>query len=214
METNLKDLDVNDYKYYVKKIANSYQVSNDVRTELIQEGLIGVYEASLKYDPIHGNSFISFATTYIKKNMSIYLMNNLRTVRVPSNKLRALRKYQAIEDPDTADLSEFSKSDLLFINSNGHKPELSTDEPINDESDSTLLDVYQPSDEERPEIIDKMLKAVNELPENDRYLITAYYGLIEDSKTLEAIGQEQNLTRERIRQKIAAIQKKLKEILK
>lgn len=219
METNLKEIDITKYNSYIWKIANTYRVSNDVRAELVHEGNIGIYEASLKYEEIHGISFISFATYYIKKNMSKYIQDHLRTVRIPANKQRALRKYQKIEDPYTADLSTFSNEDLKFINSDAHSPIMSLDVPLGDSYNSSTFGDELP-DEEIDEIynqdqVKQLLKAVDQLKPSYKELIIKKYGLNEEEPmTLRQIGIEKKTSFENIRQKVERAEKKLKEILK
>ena len=215
MEKKKTEINVMDYTFYVRKIANTYYATNDERKELVQEGMIGVFEASQSFDPAFETSFITYATYYIKKRMLDWIYTKKDTVRLPANIHRAMAKYNAISEPNTADLSEFKKYELQHIKSGWNNHLKSLDEPLNDESETTLAEQIANDPESTiDDDILKMNKAITKLKPDHQQLLQMYYGLNEtEPHTYQSIADIRGVSKEYIRQQILKAENKLKELM-
>lgn len=95
---------------FVVSVAKAYASSNASLEDLISEGNKGLIEAMESFDPSTGFKFISYAVWHIRKNIFLYLSNNTRVFRIPSNLASELKRYQVMED--------------FFIGQNGREPSL------------------------------------------------------------------------------------------
>jgi RNA polymerase primary sigma factor len=93
---------------FVVSVAKSYTSKNAPLEDLISEGNKGLIEAMEVFDPTAGFKFISYAVWHIRKNIFVYLSNNSRVFRIPSNVASELKRYQSMED--------------FFIGRNGREP--------------------------------------------------------------------------------------------
>jgi RNA polymerase primary sigma factor len=187
--------------------------------DLINEGNLGLIKAAKRFDETRGFRFISYAVWWIRQSVMQALTEQSRVVRLPLNRVGALNKiskaFSSLEQeyeraPSTneiaeaLDMSAYEVADNLK-NSNRH---FSLDAPMAQGEDKSLLDVIEDSHQPSPDdpLVDESLKnevrrVLRDLPNREAEVIKMYFGL-EGARglNLEEIGQEFNLTRERVRQ--------------
>jgi len=215
---------------FVISVAKQY-VNRGARLEdLVNEGNIGLIIAANRFDPSRGFKFISFAVWWIRQSIINYLANNSRSIRLPLNKVGDLTKInsavvfleQKLDREPTID--EITKLLGDKFNSNYIENAIAVGRGIfsldsqiseNDEN-SSLMDIIEnedspQSDEElkRNDLKIKIKQLLSTLKFTERYIIIKYFGLDgKYPKTLSEIGEELELTRERIRQiKVTALRK-------
>lgn len=186
---------------FVITIAKDYQGQGLDLADLISEGNIGLIEAFNKFDWSKGYKFISYAVWWIRQSIRSSLNENARLIRLPVNVVQDLYKekkkideYEIYMDKGT----EVPISVSLDANINGD----------NSEETNCLLDYIKNENADRPdEFIEKtedvrsqIQKILTVLDERERMIVEDYYGLTGSFRTLEEIGEECNLTKERVRQ--------------
>jgi RNA polymerase primary sigma factor len=213
---------------FVVSVAKQYANQGLSLEDLINEGNLGLIKAAHRFDEKRGYKFISYAVWWIRQAMLQALAEHSRIVRLPLNRAGTLyrigktsrqldqelgRKPTAQEIANKLNLSVVEVEDTMKI-ANTH---VSLDDPYsNDKDDNALVDYLTDEDQVSPDegtytnaLTDDMEKALNMLTEREKLILSMYFGLNgEDPLTLEDIGKELKLTRERIRQiKEKAIQR-------
>jgi RNA polymerase primary sigma factor len=212
---------------FVVMVAKQYQNQGLSLNDLINEGNIGLIKASKRFDETRGFKFISYAVWWIRQSILQALAEQSRVVRIPQNKIGTITKIGKVfgdleqeferepsleEIADQMDISVDELTNSLQL-SGRH---VSVDEPLNDNDDSTLMDVIQDEDQEAPDrnLLSESLKieikgALNTLSAREAEVVKLYFGIDSDHPlTLEEIGEKFDLTRERVRQiKEKAIQR-------
>jgi len=213
---------------FVVSVAKQYANQGLSLEDLINEGNLGLIKAAHRFDEKRGYKFISYAVWWIRQAMLQALAEHSRIVRLPLNRAGTLyrigktsrqldqelgRKPTAQEIASKLNLSVTEVEDTMKI-ANTH---VSLDDPYsNDKDDNALVDYLTDEDQVSPDegtytnaLTDDMEKALNMLTEREKLILSMYFGLNgEDPLTLEDIGKELKLTRERIRQiKEKAIQR-------
>ena len=204
---------------FVVSVAKQYQNQGLSLGDLINEGNLGLIKAAKRFDETRGFKFISYAVWWIRQSILQALAEQSRIVRLPLNRVGALNKigkaFSTLEqeferEPSASELAEeldmslFEVADTLKI-SGRH---LSMDAPFQQGEDNRLLDVIQ---DERTPMPDHILikeslskeveRALSTLTEREAEVIRLYFGLgREHSLTLEEIGAQLGVTRERVRQ--------------
>jgi len=203
----------------VVKIAHEYENLGLPLLDLINEGNIGLMRAVEKFDPAKGAKLSSYSSWWIKQSMRRALANQSNTVRLPINALEQisqLRKAAARlreilgRDPEDAELAQemgLSVRRVGQLRGMVLRP-ASLDAPLGHEDTSTLGDVV--ADESAPNprqlleernYFGRLGEAIARLPKRDSRIIRSRFGLDDGrEKTLEEIGREFRLTRERVRQ--------------
>ena len=205
---------------FVVSVAKQYQHNGLSLNDLINEGNLGLVKAAQKFDETKGFKFISYAVWWIRQSIMQALAEQSRLVRLPLNKVGSLSKinraFSELEqkferEPTSEELAEVLElapeeiKNTLSVSSR----HVSVDAPFDDGENSSLLDVLENRDTERTdEKLDysHSLKVETErtlatLTERERDVIKLFFGIgVPYAMTLEDIGEEFGLTRERVRQ--------------
>lgn len=196
VEANLK---------FVITVAKDYQYYGIPLIDLISEGNYGLVVAAKRFDYTKGFKFISYAVWWIKQAILQSLNDNSRTIRLPVNVVTKISEInKEIEKFESKFDREPSHDEVERI----YYPSCtSINEYINDDGDE-MGDVLCDDNIELPDELlmgnvdlrEKINNLLCCLDEREKYIIECYYGLNGDSMTLEMIGDELGLTKERIRQ--------------
>jgi len=204
---------------FVVSIAKEYQGHGLPLIDLINEGNLGLLKAATRFDETRGFKFISYAVWWIRQSILQALAEQARIVRLPLNHVATMNKItQNVELLEkqferTPDHEEIAQS--LNLTTNDIKNTIiynrrhqSLHEPLREGEENYLMEIIQDPTAPAPDfnLIDESLKkevsdALNSLKERERYVLKMYFGIDQDySLTLKEIGEEFNLTRERVRQ--------------
>mgnify|MGYP001176033627 FL=1 len=209
IESNLK---------FVVSVANKYRVTGIPLEDLINEGNIGLVKSAFRFDETRGFKFISYAVWWIRQSILQFIADQGRVVRLPANVANSMTKMKknseklesALERLPTmgeiAELMEISEKEadkLIQFNARS----LSTDHPLDDDEKMSMKDLLQ-SEDASPDLelmedsLNKEIKTIlKTIPNREAYILEKYFGINLDRPfTLEEIGDELSLTRERIRQ--------------
>lgn len=204
---------------FVVSVAKQYQNQGLSLGDLINEGNLGLIKAARRFDETRGFKFISYAVWWIRQSILQALAEQSRVVRLPLNRVGALNKIskalssleQDLEREPSAeeiakilDMSTWEVNDTLK-RSGRH---LSMDAPFAQGEDNRLLDVLHNKNQPPPDsqLMDESLtqevqRALSTLSDREAEVIRLYFGLgREHPMTLEEIGENFSLTRERVRQ--------------
>ncbi|MDD4032987.1 MAG: RNA polymerase sigma factor RpoD/SigA [Bacteroidales bacterium] len=203
---------------FVVSVAKQYQNQGLSLPDLINEGNLGLIKAAEKFDETRGFKFISYAVWWIRQSILQALAEQSRIVRLPLNQVGSLNKInkafskfeqeqERIPTPEElADVLEISKekiSDTLRV-AGRH---VSVDAPFVEGEDNNLLDVLVNNDSPIADrgLIGESLsteidRALATLTDRERDIIKLFFGIGGQEMTLEEIGEQFGLTRERVRQ--------------
>ncbi|HOY38539.1 MAG: RNA polymerase sigma factor RpoD/SigA [Bacteroidales bacterium] len=203
---------------FVVSVAKQYQNQGLSLPDLINEGNLGLIKAAEKFDETRGFKFISYAVWWIRQSILQALAEQSRIVRLPLNQVGSLNKInkafskfeQENERRPTSeelakelDLPVEKVADTIRV-SGRH---VSVDAPFVSGEENSLLDVLENSDSPHTDstLINESLsreidRTLATLTERERDIIRYFFGIGCQEKTLEEIGEEFGLTRERVRQ--------------
>lgn len=210
-------------------IAKGFTTSGMEFVDLIQEGSIGLMKAVSKFDYTRGNKFSTYATGWIKQAITRSIADQARTIRIPVHMNETINKLNRQERDLTHTLGrkptidelakkmDLSTDKILMIKRISQKTK-SLEDPVGEEEDSTYGDFIQDNDNPNPEDYtsnEALKKELNSLLSNlsdrEERVIKLRFGLIDGrTRTLEEVGKEFNVTRERIRQIEAKALRKLR----
>ena len=190
---------------FVIKIAKDYQNSGLPLSDLISEGNYGLMTAAKRFDHTKGYKFISYAVWWIRQSILQSLNENSRMVRLPANVINKITKQKKELENMASNLFEENRD--LDIVENDYPYVVSLSSQVNEDGDE-LIDLIEDTSVKRPDdtfVNDSDLKyeinnALSFLDERERNIIECYFGLNGERMTLEMIGEEFNLTKERVRQ--------------
>jgi len=204
---------------FVVSVAKQYQNQGMGLPDLINEGNLGLMKAAQRFDETRGFKFISYAVWWIRQAILQSLAEQARIVRLPVNKIGSInrinRAFARLEQEFEREPSSQEVADMLdmipddvkeSLKTNGRT--LSMDAPINSEEENTMYDVLQNPDTPSPDknLINESLaweieRALSSLSQREAKVLKLYFGLgMKHPFTLEEIGEELSLTRERVRQ--------------
>ncbi|HXK50434.1 MAG TPA: RNA polymerase sigma factor RpoD/SigA [Clostridiales bacterium] len=204
---------------FVVSVAKQYKNQGLSFNDLINEGNLGLIKAASRFDETKGYKFISYAVWWIRQSILQALAEQSRVVRLPSNKISVLNKIHKTRsalqnkferEPTMEEIAGImdTTEDEIYNTLKISGQHLSIDSPIKDGEDNRLIDVLKSDQSPQPdsEITDFSLsveieRALATLSKREKEVITMYFGIDRyEPLTLEEIGQELSLTRERIRQ--------------
>jgi RNA polymerase primary sigma factor len=183
---------------FVITVAKQYQNQGLDLCDLIAEGNLGLMKAIKNFDWNKDLRFISYAVWWVKQSILQSLNDNARTIRLPVNVVQDLHRAKKEIDAKGGELeAKFSTLPSM----------IDLDMDINEEGD-TLFDVLKNDDADMPDEVfntkdvlkTKLLGILSCLDERERTIIEDYFGLSGTPRTLEDIGEDFNLTKERVRQ--------------
>lgn len=215
---------------FVVSVSKQYLHQGLGLQDLINEGNMGLIKAAQRFDETRGFKFISYAVWWIRQSILQALAEQSRIVRLPLNKIGSINKvnktysyleqqYQRVpRNHEIAGKMDISEKEVKESVKNANK-HLSMDAPLIQDEEISLYDVLHVNKEETPEselmhdsLKKEIHRAISSLPLREAEVIKLYYGLnMKEPLTLEEIGMEFDLTRERVRQIKEKAIRKLKQ---
>lgn len=183
---------------FVITVSKQYQNQGLDFSDLVAEGNYGLMKAIENFDWSKKLRFISYAVWWVRQSILQSLNENARTIRLPVNVVQELQKAKKELENEGVDLPE------KFVNL---PYTVDLDSPLNEDGD-TLMDVLINPNADAADtcmntevtLKDKLVEMLDVLDERERVIVEDYFGLSGSTRTLEDIGNDFDLTKERVRQ--------------
>ncbi len=204
---------------FVVSVAKDYQGQGLPLTDLINEGNMGLMKAAGRFDETRGFKFISYAVWWIRQSILQALAEHSRIVRLPLNRVGTISKITKQAERLESEIERSPNEEEI-----GRNLEMTSDEvidamrisrrhhslnaPFRDGDKNSLIDVIKDDGQIHPDeplmaesLKDEIRQSLDTLKERERQVIKMYFGIDRDyALTLNEIGEEFSLTRERVRQ--------------
>ncbi|MFV0505638.1 MAG: RNA polymerase sigma factor RpoD/SigA [Bacteroidales bacterium] len=203
---------------FVVSVAKQYQNQGLTLPDLINEGNLGLIKAAEKFDETRGFKFISYAVWWIRQSILQALAEQSRIVRLPLNQVGSLNKinkaFSKFEQENERKPSPEELAELLDIPAEKVADTLkvsgrhiSVDAPFVEGEDNSLLDVLVNNDSPKADVLlmheslaGEINRVLSTLTDRESDIVKMFFGIGCQEMTLEEIGEEFGLTRERVRQ--------------
>lgn len=204
---------------FVVSIAKKYQTSGISLLDLINEGNMGLIKAAEKFDPDRGFHFISYAVWWIRQAIILAISQKAPLIRLPLNRTADIQKIEKVHknlenklgrEPTASEIAENLDMDDDEINHlrNITQDFISLDSTYGDSEDTTIMSTIVDSRIDSPDksVLDEslssaLMEVLETLTESERKIIKKRFGLDgEEPMSLQQIGDQFNLSKERIRQ--------------
>ena len=204
---------------FVVSVAKDYQGQGLPLTDLINEGNLGLIKAAGRFDETRGFKFISYAVWWIRQSILQALAEHSRIVRLPLNRVGTISKITKTAEKLEAEIQRSPNEKEIGRQLNMTSDEVidamrisrrhqSLNAPFRDGDKNSLIDIIKDDNQIEPDaplmndsLKDEIRNSLETLKDREKMVIKMYFGIERDyALTLNEIGEEFNLTRERVRQ--------------
>jgi RNA polymerase primary sigma factor len=204
---------------FVVSVAKDYQGQGLPLTDLINEGNLGLIKAAGRFDETRGFKFISYAVWWIRQSILQALAEHSRIVRLPLNRVGTISKITKTAEKLEAEIERSPNEKEIGRQLNMTSDEVidamrisrrhqSLNAPFRDGDKNSLIDIIKDDNQIAPDtplmndsLKDEIRNSLDTLKDRERMVIKMYFGIERDyALTLNEIGEEFSLTRERVRQ--------------